>query len=79
MQKDDADTGSDNAPVSGAALLMDGQISASVEQPISVAEDKPVDSLFYFFAAGIVVNIVLILAYFLWATRQWKMKGKEND
>jgi hypothetical protein len=29
-----------------------------------------------FFAIGIVVNLVLITAYFIWAYKQWKKPGK---
>jgi len=29
-----------------------------------------------FFAIGIVINLVLITAYFIWAYKQWKKPGK---
>ena len=31
-----------------------------------------------FFAIGIVVNLVLITAYFIWAYKQWKKPGKPD-
>jgi hypothetical protein len=31
-----------------------------------------------FFAIGIVVNLVLITAYFIWAYKQWKKPGKAD-
>jgi hypothetical protein len=31
-----------------------------------------------FFAIGIVVNLVLITAYFIWAYKQWKKPGKRD-
>ena len=32
------------------------------------------DSLVGFFAIGVVINIALVAAYFIWAYRQWKRK-----
>lgn len=31
-----------------------------------------------FFAIGIVINLVLITAYFIWAYKQWKKPGKRD-
>jgi hypothetical protein len=31
-----------------------------------------------FFAIGMVVNLVLITAYFVWAYKQWKKPGKAD-
>ena len=31
-----------------------------------------------FFAVGIVINLVLIGAYFIWARRQWKKSGRRD-
>ena len=30
------------------------------------------DGILAFFAVGIVINLVMITAYFIWAFRQWK-------
>ena len=40
----------------------------SVDSNPTVNEGAPIG----FFAIGIVVNVVLIAAYFIWALRQWK-------
>lgn len=42
--------------------------------PIMPQHEAPIG----FFAIGIVVNLVLITAYFIWAYKQWKKPGKRN-
>ena len=32
-----------------------------------------------FFAVGIVINIVMVVAYFVWAWRQWGKKDKSES
>jgi len=32
-----------------------------------------------FFAVGIVINVVLISAYFIWARKQWKKPERRDD
>ncbi len=47
------------------------------EQPVKEAEQE--DLTMNFFVVGGVINIVMILAYFVWAVRQWKKIDKRNQ
>ena len=40
---------------------------------------EPDFSLAGFFAIGMVVNLVLITAYFIWAYKQWGKKDKNDE
>ena len=54
------------------------QSSQSEHTEVAVApaeHDTPVG----FFAIGIVINLVLLGAYFAWAWRQWKKSGSRED
>lgn len=42
------------------------------EQPASVQPTEHNGPTVMFFAVGIVINIVMITAYFIWAYKQWK-------
>ncbi len=42
------------------------------EQLTPVPEVGQKDPLIVFFAVGVVINIVMITAYFIWAYKQWK-------
>lgn len=46
--------------------------------PRATAEE-PDYSLAGFFAIGMVINVVLITAYFIWAYKQWGKKEKGDD
>lgn len=46
------------------------------EQPVKEAEQE--DLTMNFFVVGGVINIVMILAYFVWAFKQWKKIDKRN-
>ena len=48
------------------------------EQPAPVIEMERED-LTAFFAVGIVINIVMITAYFIWAYKQWRKTGTSNE
>ena len=37
------------------------------------------DSLTAFFAVGLVINLVLIAAFVLWARKQWNKSGKPDS
>ncbi|MDT8452682.1 MAG: hypothetical protein RQ936_08070 [Gammaproteobacteria bacterium] len=39
-------------------------------QPVSAADDA--DGLMVFFGIGMVINIVMIVAFFIWAVKQWR-------
>ena len=42
--------------------------------PVMPQHEAPIG----FFAIGVVVNLVLITAYFIWAYKQWKKPGKAD-
>lgn len=48
------------------------------EQPAPVIEVERND-LTAFFAVGIVINLVMITAYFVWAYKQWGKTGTSNE
>ena len=50
---------------------------AHLEQPASSPEVEhgPTTT---FFAVGIVINIVLVTAYFFWAYKQWNKTGRKR-
>ncbi len=50
--------------------------SVYTEQPVKEIEQE--DLTMNFFVVGGVINIVMILAYFVWAFRQWKKIDKRN-
>lgn len=41
--------------------------------------EEPDYSLVGFFAIGMVINLLLITAYFIWAYKQWGKKEKDDD
>lgn len=47
---------------------------------MQAADDSQSDSLVSgFFAIGMVINIALIIAYLVWAYRQWGKKESQGD
>lgn len=48
------------------------------EQPAPVIEGGRED-LTMFFAVGIVINLVMITAYFFWAYKQWNKSGARDE
>jgi len=71
----DADAKND---ISGETVENNPRI-ANVEQVVSEFADDSIDSIAYFFAVGLIVNILLIVAYFIWAYRQWNKKSSEDN
>ena len=53
-------------------------IAVHSEQPAPVIEAER-DDLTSFFAVGVVVNIVMITAYFFWAYKQWGKTGTSDE
>jgi hypothetical protein len=51
-----------------------GTLSGGSEQP----DQNQGEQLYGFFAIGVTINIVMIVAYFIWAYRQWHKKGKDS-
>ena len=58
--------------LSGVETAEKATLSTSVPAAENPANDN---SLMVFFAVGLVVNIVLIAAYVVWAMGQWKKKS----
>ena len=50
--------------------------------PVSTEQPAPVqqgEHLYGFFAIGMIINVVLLIAFFIWAYRQWNKKGTEEE
>ena len=43
--------------------------------PVMPGHEAPIG----FFAIGIVINLVLITAYFIWAYKQWKKSDRRDE
>jgi len=52
---------------------------AYTEQPVAANPPEQKDPLIVFFGIGIVINLVLITAYFIWAYKQWNKTGKPEE
>ena len=52
--------------------------TATIEQPVSAGKAEAKDLTTNFFIIGGVINITMILAYFVWAYFQWKKIDKRN-
>jgi hypothetical protein len=52
---------------------------AYTEQPVADSPPEQKDSLVVFFGIGIVINLVMITAYFIWAYKQWKKTDRPGD
>jgi len=46
-------------------------------EPVLAVEAK--DSMIGFFAIGIVINLVMIAAFFIWARKQWSKTSKADE
>jgi len=49
------------------------------EQPVADPPHEQNDSLIVFFGIGIVINLVMITAYFIWAYKQWHKTDKPEE
>jgi cytochrome bd-type quinol oxidase subunit 2 len=49
------------------------------EQPVVVQNAVSDDSMTGFFVAGVVINIVMISAFFIWAYKQWNKPGRPEN
>jgi len=54
-------------------------VIASTEQAVVVQDAVPNDSMTGFFVAGVVINIVMISAFFIWAYKQWNKPGRPEE
>jgi hypothetical protein len=53
-------------------------LAVHTEQPAPVIEAERED-LAVFFTVGVVINIVMITAYFIWAYKQWGKTGTRDE
>ncbi len=50
--------------------------------PVSTEQPDPVqqgEHLYGFFAIGMIINVVMLIAFFIWAYRQWHKKGTGEE
>ena len=50
--------------------------TVSTEQPNPVQQGE---HLYGFFAIGMIINVVMLIAFFLWAYRQWNKTGTGEE
>lgn len=55
-----------------------GETAVYTEQPAPVQDVAEKDASIGFFVIGGVINITMILAYFVWAFRHWKKIDKRD-
>jgi len=53
--------------------------AAYTEQAEPAAPQEPDDSLIVFFGIGLVINLLVITAYFIWAYKQWGKSDKKDQ
>jgi len=53
-------------------------LATHTEQPVSVPEAESKDLTINFFVVGGIINITMILAYFVWAFGAWKRADKRK-
>ncbi len=53
-------------------------LNTYTEQPVSAPEAEAKDLTINFFVVGGIINITMILAYFVWAFGAWKKAGKRK-
>ena len=58
---------------------MSNQQTSYIEQPAVDSRPEQNDSMIVFFGIGVVINVVMITAYFIWAYKQWKKSDKQDE
>jgi heme/copper-type cytochrome/quinol oxidase subunit 2 len=58
---------------------MSNQLTSYTEQPAADRGLEQNDSMIVFFGIGMVINVVMITAYFIWAYKQWKKSDKRDE
>ena len=53
-------------------------VSLHTEQPVSVSAEEEKDLTTNFYVVGGVINIVMIISYFIWAFGAWKKVDKRK-
>jgi cytochrome bd-type quinol oxidase subunit 2 len=49
------------------------------EQPAVDIKPEQNDSMLGFFGIGVVINLLMITAYFIWAYKQWKKSDRRDE
>jgi heme/copper-type cytochrome/quinol oxidase subunit 2 len=55
------------------------KLTSYTEQPTLDSGLPQNDPLIVFFGIGIVINVVMITAYFIWAYKQWKKSDRQKE
>jgi len=55
------------------------QQTTYTEQPAVGSRHEQNDSMLGFFGIGVVINVVMITAYFIWAYKQWKKSDRRDE
>jgi heme/copper-type cytochrome/quinol oxidase subunit 2 len=55
------------------------QQTTYTEQPAVASRPEQNDSMIGFFGIGVVINVVMITAYFIWAYKQWKKSDRQDE
>ena len=58
---------------------MSNQLTTYTEQPATDSRPEQNDTMIGFFGIGVVINVVMITAYFIWAYKQWKKSGQRDE
>jgi hypothetical protein len=55
------------------------ELTSYTEQPTFESGLPQNDPLIVFFGIGVVISVVMITAYFIWAYKQWKKTDKRSE
>jgi len=55
------------------------KLTSYTEQPTFESGLPQNDPLIVFFGIGVVISVIMITAYFIWAYKQWKKADKQNE
>ena len=58
---------------------MSDQLTSYTEQPAVGSGPQQNDSMIVFFGIGMVINVVMITAYFIWAYKQWNKTDRRDE
>ena len=58
---------------------MSGELTTYTEQPLADSDLPQNDPMIGFFGIGVVINVVMITAYFIWAYKQWKKTDRQDE
>ena len=59
--------------------IVSSKLTSYTEQPTADSRLEQDDSMVVFFGIGIVINVVMITAYFIWAYKQWKKTDRQDE